>query len=234
MADGRMLKKEISDSEKLGRLKGKDKARVLYFMMFPHLDVKGRLKAKPRQIKGRITTELEYSERTIQRCLEALHDVELLTLYRINGDQFIEYTRFLDFQKINPEREAKSKIPAPTPENSRPTPENSVLSEAKAKLSKVKLSEGKENEKPQKKPPSLLSLSHRFKKDLEQYILPATQADRTFISNLERRLMKEIQKENFTITVFTTVVNLAEKSRKADKPIAYFRSIVEKELGIKV
>ena len=47
MAEGRMLKKEISDSKKLGRLPS-DRPRVLYLMMLPHLDVKGRLYADPK------------------------------------------------------------------------------------------------------------------------------------------------------------------------------------------
>lgn len=140
MADGRMIKREISDSEKLGKqLKGKNKARVLYFMILPHLDVKGRLKANPRHIKGRIITELEYSADTVQKCLEQLHNVGLIILYNSNNEQYLEYTRFKDFQTINPDREAKSKIPDPTLDNSRTTPENSLLS-LSLSLSKEKLS----------------------------------------------------------------------------------------------
>lgn len=141
MATGRMLKKEISDSEKLGKLRGKDKARVLYFMMLPHLDVKGRLKAKPKHIKGRITTELEYSETTIQKCLEQLHDAGLITLYTTDGEQCLEYTRFEDFQTITPDREAKSTISPPAPDSSRPTPENSPLSLSKVKDKKIYMSD---------------------------------------------------------------------------------------------
>jgi hypothetical protein len=137
MAEGRMLKKEISDSKKLGRLKS-DRPRVLWFMMLPHLDRDGRLKADPDQIKGRICTKLPYSTKSIQSALEQLHDVGLLVLYDINGDQCLEYTRFHDFQKFNYDRESESKILPPTPENSRPTPNNSPLIEEKFKLSKDK------------------------------------------------------------------------------------------------
>lgn len=116
MAEGRMLKKEISDSKKLGELSS-DKPRVLYFMMLPHLDIKGRLKADPQKIKGQICTMLPYSVKSIQSALEALHKVGLILLYHNNEAQFLEYTRFGDFQKLYPDKEAESKIPAPTPED---------------------------------------------------------------------------------------------------------------------
>jgi len=135
MAEGRMLKKEISDSKKLGLL-GADRPRVLYFMMLPHLDIEGRLKADPEKIKGQICTMLHYSAKSIQTALEALHNVGLIILYQNNGTQFLEYTRFGDFQKLYPNKEAETKIPDPTPANSgelQGTP-------PKVKLSKVKLS----------------------------------------------------------------------------------------------
>jgi hypothetical protein len=132
MADGRMIKREVADSKKLGKVKN-DKARVLYFMMLPFTDIKGRIKADPELIRGRITTRLEYSEATIQNCLKALHKIGLIVLYSVNGDQYLEYTRFDDFQTLNPSREAKSKIPDP-PENSGPVQEDSALSLSKVKV----------------------------------------------------------------------------------------------------
>lgn len=141
MAEGRMLKKRIANSEKLGRLQS-DKARVLYFMMLPHLDVEGRLEANPRVIKGQVTTMLSYSAQTIQKALEALAGVGLVTLYNKNGNQYVQYTRFEDFQTLNPKKEAKSAIPAPTQDNS------GVLQRTpyKDKISKVKLSKDKYGE----------------------------------------------------------------------------------------
>ena len=138
MAEGRMIKKEISDSKKLGRLSS-DRPRVLYFMMLPHLDVVGRLYADPKKIKGQIVTMLPYSVISIQKALEQLHEVGLIVLYQINGDQFLEFTRFGDFQKLYPNKEAESKILPPTPENSgglRRTP-------LKDKISKDKIREEK-------------------------------------------------------------------------------------------
>lgn len=133
MAEGRMLKREISDSKKLGLLPS-DRPRVVYFMMLPRLDVKGRLKADPEIIKGQICTMLHYSIKSIQFALEALHDVGLIILYQNNGTQFLEYTRFRDFQKLYPDKEAETKIPSPTPANSGELQRTPL----KVKLSKVK------------------------------------------------------------------------------------------------
>ncbi len=127
-----MLKKEISSSEKLGAVKS-DKSRVLYFMMLPHLDAVGRLEANTRRIKGQITTMLPYTEKVIQTCLEELNEARLLILYINNDKQYIEYTRFGDFQRINSDREAESKIPSPTQENS------GAIQITPPKLSEVKL-----------------------------------------------------------------------------------------------
>lgn len=143
MAQGRMLKKEISDSKKLGLLHS-DRPRVLYFMMLPHLDMKGRLKAEPQIIKGQITTMLHYSVGSIQNALKELHRVGLITLYQAKDDQCLEYTRFSDFQTINPDREAESKIPAPTPEDSgelRRTPLKDKLNISKVKVNESKYSD---------------------------------------------------------------------------------------------
>jgi len=135
-----MLKKEISNSRKLGDVKT-DRARVLWFMMLPHLDAVGRLEADTKRIKGQITTMLPYNEKAIQGCLEQLHDVGLLTLYVIDDNQYLEYTRYNDFQVLNPDREANSKIPAPTPDNSR------ELKTPKSNISKVKLNLNEDKDK---------------------------------------------------------------------------------------
>lgn len=138
MAEGRMLKREISDSKKLGQLKS-DRARVLYFMMLPHLDIKGRLKADPEQIKGQICTMLPYSVKSIQSALEALHNVGLILLYQNGEAQFLEYTRFEDFQKLYPNKEAESKIIGPTPEDYSELQRTPL----KVKVKEVKTNKGK-------------------------------------------------------------------------------------------
>jgi hypothetical protein len=136
MADGRMLKKTISNSKKLAMVS--DRAKVIWFMMLPHTDIAGRLNACPEIAKGQYLTMLNYPAKTIQKCLEELHNAGLIILYKINGDQYAEFTRFADFQSLRADREGESKIPGP---DCGTTPgvvqENSGLS--KEKLSKEKL-----------------------------------------------------------------------------------------------
>jgi len=101
-------------------------------MILPHLDVEGRIEADPMLIKGHVLPLLKWSSPTIQKCLEELHNAELVTLYDVDGDCFLQYERFNDFQIIRKDRESESIIPPPgeLQENSRRTPA----------LSKVKLS----------------------------------------------------------------------------------------------
>ena len=142
MAEGRMIKKEIADSEKMAMCG--DRAKVIYFMMLPHADIEGRVKACPVIVKGRYLTMLKYTEKSVQSSLEELHRAGLIILYAVNGDQFAEYTRFSDFQTLKPNREAKTKIPAPTPADSGLTPADSGLTPENSPLSKVKLSISKD------------------------------------------------------------------------------------------
>lgn len=136
MAEGRMLKKAIANSKKLALVS--DRSKVIWFMLLPHTDVKGRVKACPRIVKGQYLTMYSYSEKAIQNSLNELHKVGLIVLYIHNDDQFLEYTRFSEFQSLKPDREAKSTIPASTPADAGSNHENSPLSKDKLSLSKDK------------------------------------------------------------------------------------------------
>jgi len=136
MAEGRMIKKRISRSKKLARLKS-DTAKVLYFMIYPHADVKGRMEADAEIIKGMCIPYFNWDIKKIHKNLKLLHDIGLIILYNVNNEQCLQITRFADFQTLKEDREAKSTIPAPnsgvTQEDSGVNQENSPLS-----LSKVK------------------------------------------------------------------------------------------------
>jgi len=69
-----MLKKRVSYSKKYASLKNW-RARELYLLMLPHLDVDGRLEADPQLIKGQIVPLLSYTTRQIQVALEQLYEV---------------------------------------------------------------------------------------------------------------------------------------------------------------
>lgn len=115
MAEGRILKRQISDSKKLGALKS-DSARLLYTWLIPWLDIEDRHTADPDLIKGRIFPKCKsWNIRKIERGLEELNDGELIILYEANGEVYLQFTKTL--QKKYRDKEAPSKIPPP-PENS--------------------------------------------------------------------------------------------------------------------
>lgn len=122
MARGRILDKRLSKSDKFAELK-KDRSRVLYCMILPHLDVEGRFSGDPRDIKEDCCPRLQYSKKQIAESIIELNDVGLLILYDANGKPYLEFSKFEDFQTgIRRDREGESKIPAPLPEDSGTTP----------------------------------------------------------------------------------------------------------------
>jgi len=116
-----MMNKRISKSDKLAAL-AKDRYRVVYFMIYPHLDREGRYSGDPRDIKEDCIPRLRYSIAQISESLAALRDVGLIMLYEVGGKQYLEATRFDDFQVgLHKERESASEIPpypGPNPDNS--------------------------------------------------------------------------------------------------------------------
>lgn len=140
MPEGRMLKKLISTSQKLAKLKS-DSARLLYTWLLPHLDIEGRFSADPNIVKGYVVPRLKMSPRKINDYLEDMVRNDLIIIYEINGDKFLQLKKFKDFQILREKRESKSQIPAP-PKNSITTPgvptENSSTSKVKESKSKVK------------------------------------------------------------------------------------------------
>lgn len=162
MATGRMLKKNISKSEKFAALKS-DRARLLYLLILPHLDRAGRLDANPKLIKGQITPLLSMSIAIIQTCLEDMHNVGLVSLYCINDAQYLEYTKFTDFQTLRDDREAESEIPSAPAE----LPRDSGGTAAEVKLSKVKLSKDKRKGFA---PPSLSEIQIYIKKQGYKFV----------------------------------------------------------------
>jgi len=139
MPEGRMLKKVISESKSLGNLKS-DSARLLYTWLIPFLDVEGRHAADPEIIKGHVFPKVKsMTIRKISSLLSDLSAAGLIVLYGSNGETYLQLVKFQDHQKLDPNKEGKSKIPAPTEENII-TPDNSEVTLEKSSLSKVKQS----------------------------------------------------------------------------------------------
>ena len=136
MAEGRMIKKEIAKSKKIAFLKN-EKARSLYFMIYPHVDVSARISADTDDIKAICIPLFGWNNEDIESALMELHNIGLIILYIIDDRKYLEIVRFHDFQRINKNREAESKIPPFNSKNPRviqSTPEHSSIS--KVKLSK--------------------------------------------------------------------------------------------------
>lgn len=116
MAEGRMLSKRISRSNKVAALKS-DTARLIYTWLIPYLDVEGRMEANCSLLKADLAPLLKHiTVPLLQRTLTELNDIGLIILYTIGDKQYLELTQFNEHQKnLRKDREAKSKIPVPPP-----------------------------------------------------------------------------------------------------------------------
>jgi len=139
-----MIDKRVSNSKKLGNIT--DKSARLYFMIYPHLDKKGRIAFDDLDdLRTEIIPYLRgWGLKKIRLSLNELADIELIQLYPDKNKIAMEFTRFENFQTIRDDREAASRIIAlgETPESSgvfRITPALSLS------LSLIK--EGKKKEK---------------------------------------------------------------------------------------
>jgi len=112
MAEGRMLKRNISESRRLSQLKT-DSARLLWTWIIPFLDSEGRFYASADMIKGKVVPRLpSFTEKNIPKYLEDMADVGLIALYEVDGEILLQYRKFEVFQKIVKSREA-APLPGP-------------------------------------------------------------------------------------------------------------------------
>ena len=112
MARGRFLSKEIVDDTDLADVSLK--AYALFLSAIPHLDVEGRLKGNPRQVK-RIVMGMrdDYDVDGISQLLRELHEAGLVIWYEVDDKQYLYFPAFKKHQvNLRPEREARSTIPA--------------------------------------------------------------------------------------------------------------------------
>lgn len=113
MAEGRMLKRAVSDSRKLSELKT-DAARLLWTWILPYLDIEGRYYADPDMIKGKIVPRIKtFTPTNVATYLIDMARVKLIILYEIDGEKYLQFRNFREFQNIRESHEAKSKIPPP-------------------------------------------------------------------------------------------------------------------------
>lgn len=161
MPQGRILKKKISHSRKLANLKS-DSARLLYTWLIPHLDIEGRFSANCDIVKGEIFPRLRhFSSKKIKFLLNELKNNGLIVLYTNDGDEFLQLNQFKENQRLRPDREAPSEIPAPPGiySGTKARPRSGL---SKVKLSKVKVAPEKDIEKAIKELHAILGKKHPF------------------------------------------------------------------------
>lgn len=114
MADGRMIKRVISNSRRLSECSS-DSVRLLYTWLIPFLDVNGRYSADPAVVRGNVVPRLKgFTEEKISNYLAELHEKELITIYEVDGDRYFHLRKFFDHQSyLRPDKEAKPTIPDP-------------------------------------------------------------------------------------------------------------------------
>lgn len=122
MADGRMLSKRVTRSNKIAALSS-DTARMIYSWLIPYTDVEGRMEADTRLLKADIAPLLDHiTPGVINSVLQELHKIGLIIIYSVGEEDklFLEITKFEENQKnLRKDREAPSRIPAPNPEKVR-------------------------------------------------------------------------------------------------------------------
>jgi hypothetical protein len=150
MARGRMIDKRVGNSKKIAKCS--ERARNLWFMIYPHLDRDGRIAFDDLDDLGtEIIPYFKWSIKIIANILNELTEIGLIHLYPHKNKIAIEYPKFKDFQQgLRYERESPSEITpyGVVPETSgdfRISPENSPLS---LSLSLRKIKEGRKEELP--------------------------------------------------------------------------------------
>ena len=115
MAEGRMLKRVISTSPRLAALKN-DTHRLIYTWLIPFLDREGRFSADARIVKGNVAPLLDHiTTKIIDAALRDMAVNNLIVLYEVNGNKYLQLQRFEKHQNIRKDHERASDIPAPLP-----------------------------------------------------------------------------------------------------------------------
>ena len=113
---GRMISATLGASRKFSRLTSNDH-RLMYVLLIPHADAEGRLDADPRILSGKAFTLLDFTIPEIEAGLVDMDRVELINLYQVHGERYLEIVGFHEHQVIRrkkdgrPMYEADSRIP---------------------------------------------------------------------------------------------------------------------------
>lgn len=111
MARIRSIKPEFFKDRRLGCELTRDQ-RLFYVGLWPNADDEGRLLLVERTLLGDIFPfEDDLDEKWVRETLETLQASGRCVLYEVDGDQYIQLTKFKDHQKID--KPSKSRMPPP-------------------------------------------------------------------------------------------------------------------------
>jgi uncharacterized phage protein (TIGR02220 family) len=114
MAQGRMLRKDICESDSFATLKDSN-AQLLCCLLTPWWDDHGKMIGDPQWIKGNIVRKLgQFTEKEIIRCLELIDkclDVQWWSDEK--GNKWLYWSKFDNYQTISEEKKTKDNLPSP-------------------------------------------------------------------------------------------------------------------------
>ncbi len=114
MAQGRMLRKDICESDSFAELKD-SKAQLLSCLLTPWWDDHGKMIGDPGWIKGNIVRKLkQFTINEISRCLSIIDshlDVQWWTDEK--GNKWLYWNKFDKHQTISQEKKTKDNLPSP-------------------------------------------------------------------------------------------------------------------------
>jgi hypothetical protein len=150
MARGRMIDKVVILSKKINAIS--EGAENLYYRVNISADDYGRYHAEPEILKGQIYTLRKIRLAEIFRRVDELWGIELIKIYAVNGEKYLEIIDFEKHQTFKSDRPKKAECPEPKeylkrgdgiqvePDGIQVEPDGGL---SKDKLSKDKLREGK-------------------------------------------------------------------------------------------
>jgi hypothetical protein len=116
MAQRRYLSPDASKSRKVAALAngpGGHLAVALWALMLPFVDDGGRMEADPDDVRISVVPRWNVSDADVQSALERIASVGLISLYRVEGRQYLEYASFHKYQTYIPDSRRVSPLPGP-------------------------------------------------------------------------------------------------------------------------
>ncbi len=126
MARGRILSKSLSCSRRFNALADNPNGtaeftQLLFAMLIPHVDDFGRMTADPQSVKFTVLPGSQRSFDEFAKALRALHDIGLITVYKVNSENYLQINKF-DEHQLGLHKRTSSLFPE-IPGNSRKSPE---------------------------------------------------------------------------------------------------------------